>query len=339
MQHHSLMASIVEIRIPTYRRPVLLRRALASLVSQTYPLWRCIVIDDDPGGETRNVCAQFNDSRIIYQENERNLGVGANIDRAFSLDPLPGSTHACVLEDDNYYFPDCLRSNLELMAREGVDVVLRNQYLETPSSFGRSRVGPRTSYDGQYVEGVVSRDELWGAFFYSLGANNAGLFWRVGAGLNFSTLAMIDCPQFQERLRTLCIDRRAYIALKPQIVYRDNGTESYTRVFGLRWPLQYLRLTTRERNICLMLFAYLRQRNLEVHIWQSRFRKIDAGGERVFWRVGIPLGVPTNLTKKDRMTLVIKRTFAKLGSLLITEPINYTIGENRIEARLRNDDR
>src|SRR6516165_2061146 len=191
MQHHSLMASIVEIRIPTYRRPVLLRRALASLVSQTYPLWRCIVIDDDPGGETRNVCAQFNDSRIIYQENERNLGVGANIDRAFSLDPLIGSTNACVLEDDNYYFPDCLRSNLELMAREGVDVVLRNQYLETPSSFGRSRVGPRTSYDGQYVEGVVSRDELWGAFFYSLGANNAGLFWRVGAGLNFSTLAMI----------------------------------------------------------------------------------------------------------------------------------------------------
>src|SRR5262245_37785955 len=139
------MDCTVEIRIPTYRRPNLLRRALTSVVSQTYLLWRCIVIDDDPGDdEARRVCAEFNDGRIIYEKNETNLGVGANIDRAFSLDPLPGTTHACVLEDDNYYLPNCLKTNLEIMAREDVDVVLRNQLIETPnSSFSASVVGPR----------------------------------------------------------------------------------------------------------------------------------------------------------------------------------------------------
>ena len=330
------MDCIVEIRMPTYRRPALLRRALTSVVSQTYPLWRCIVFDDDPGGdEARRVCAEFNDVRIIYKKNKTNLGIGANIDRSFSLNPLPGTTHACVLEDDNYYLPDCLKSNLEIMAREDIDVVLRNQLIETPkSSFSSSVVGPRTVFDGRYVEGVASRDELWGVFPYTIGANNPSLFWRVAVGLNFSTGALTDCPIYQERLRTLCIDRPVYIAMDPQIVWRDNFTESWRPKYrGLRGALEHVRLTTRERNICLMLYAYLRNHNLETHIWQSRFRKIDARCEKVFWRVGIPLRIASNLTIRDRLILVVKREITKMSSLIVVEPIRYKIEKDRIEAR------
>src|SRR5579862_1131830 len=44
------MHGTVEIRVPTFRRPELLRRALASVIGQTYPDWRCIVLDDSPHG-------------------------------------------------------------------------------------------------------------------------------------------------------------------------------------------------------------------------------------------------------------------------------------------------
>ena len=329
------MDSIVEIRTPTYRRPAFLRRALASLVSQTYPMWRCIVLDDDPSSdEARHVCTEFNDSRIIYTKNETNLGVGSNSNRAFSLDPLPGTTHACVLEDDNYYLPDCLKGNLEIMVRERVDIVLRNQYFETPDSpFNPNIAEPFTRYGEEYVEGIATRDELWGSFFYNIGAIVPSLFWRIGVGLDFCTLEMTDCPLHQERLRTLCIDRPVYIAMDPQIVFHDNVSVSNSRPSyrGIRWHLWHLRMTTRERNICLMLYAYLRAHNLEGHIWQSRLRKIDAKAERVFWRVGIPLQVLSNLTRKDRMTMVAKRVLAKLASRIVVEPVNYKIGKDRIE--------
>jgi glycosyltransferase involved in cell wall biosynthesis len=326
----------VEVRVPTYRRPVLLRRALASLVAQTYPLWRAIVIDDDPtSDEARGACEEFKDNRIMYQKNEINLGVGANIDRAFSQSFLPGTTHACVLEDDNYYLPNCLRSNLEIMEQNEVDVVLRNQLIEAPdSTFTTSVVGPRTTYDGQYVDGVVCRDELWGSFFYSTAANNSSLFWRVGVGLNFSTLAMAGDPVFQERLRTLCIDRSVYIAMTAQIVWRDNGAESTRPKFrGLGWRLSQIRATTRERKLYLMLYTHLRKHNLEAHIWQSRLRKIDAGTERVFWRVGIQPPITTNLAAKDRVNLIIKRELAKMASLVVVESIKFALGKDRIVSR------
>jgi GT2 family glycosyltransferase len=329
-----MMNYSVEVRVPTYRRPVLLRRALASLVAQSYPLWRAIVIDDDPtSDEARRVCEEFNDNRIMYQKNEINLGVGENIDRGFSQLFLPGTTHACVLEDDNYYLPDCLRSNLDIMEKNEVDIVLRNQLIETPNStFSSSVVGPRTTYDGQYVDGVVSRDELWGTFFYSTAANNSSLFWRVGVGLNFSTLAMTDDPVFQERLRTLCIDRPVYVAMTAQIVWRDNGAESTRPKFrGLDWRLNQIRATTRERKLYLMLFTYLRKRNLEGHIWQSRLRKIDASAERVFWRVCIQPPMMTNLTAKDRVSLIVKREIAKMASLIVVESIKFKLGNDRVE--------
>ena len=37
---------LCEVRVPTFRRPTLLKRALLSLIDQTYSNWRCIVFDD-----------------------------------------------------------------------------------------------------------------------------------------------------------------------------------------------------------------------------------------------------------------------------------------------------
>src|SRR5262249_19431774 len=152
------------------------------------------VLDDEPGGgAARNVCARLNDQRIIYQSNERNLGVGANIDEAFSRLPLLGSTHACVLEDDNYYLPDFMAANLSTMAEHQVDIVLRNQLIEMPSApNAEGSVMPDAIYDGQYLEGIVGREELWATLFFSAAASNSSLFWRLDRGLSFSTRKYTD---------------------------------------------------------------------------------------------------------------------------------------------------
>jgi glycosyltransferase involved in cell wall biosynthesis len=318
---------VVEIRTPTFRRPKLLRRALESLIQQNHPRWCCRVFDDDPASDdAKRVCMELNDQRILYESNDSNLGVGGNIDKAFSQPPLPGSTHCCVLEDDNYYLPDLLASNLRIMANNDVDILLRNHLIEVPDT---GKVGPRTMYNGQYVEGIALREEFWGTFFYSTGVANAGLFWRLRRGISFSTVRMSDDPIFQERLRTLCLDRPLYIAMDPLVVWRDNRGES-TRPSGRLFNM-LVRAVARERELYHALYGYIRKHRLESYVWESRFRCFDAKCERVFRRVGISPPVPTQLKSSTRMSLHIKRELAKTASLFIRERVNYRIGLSKIE--------
>ncbi len=41
-------AGLVHIRTPTYKRPAALKRALQSMIAQTWENWVCDVYDDDP---------------------------------------------------------------------------------------------------------------------------------------------------------------------------------------------------------------------------------------------------------------------------------------------------
>jgi glycosyltransferase involved in cell wall biosynthesis len=331
----------VEVRTPTYRRPALLERALRSLIGQTHPHWRCIVLDDEPGGgQARDVCAKLNDQRITYRPNEHNLGVGPNIDAAFTREPLSGSTHACVLEDDNYYLPDFMAANLSVMTEQHVDIVLRNPLIEEPTvPNGEGTIVSGSIYDGQFVDGIVSKEELWATFFFAPAtpfslpaASNANLFWRLGQGLSFSTLGFTDDPVFQEHLRTLCLDRPVYVAMEPKVVWRNNGTESIRpKLSGLPFWLAHIRWLCRQRTLYRQLYQHLCQRGALDYVWRSRFREIDAACERVFWKVGIKPPVASRFSRKERAILIAKGELARMIGVLVAEPTKYRIGNYRVE--------
>jgi hypothetical protein len=239
----------------------------------------------------------------------------------------------CVLEDDSLFFPDFLESNISILSTHRVDLVLRNQVLEMRDANGVMRIGPQTRYTGQYVEGIATQAEIWGSFFYSTGANTASLFWRLRCGLDFSTLEMSTDSDFQERLRTLCIERPVYIAMDPKIVWRDNGSESWRpKISGWRWRLGQLRAADRERELYRRLYSWLDQRGLTRHVWQSRFRHVDAEAERVFHRVGIPIPVRSSMPARARMAIRMKRYLAHMVSSVIPEQINYIFIEDRIKS-------
>ena len=264
---------------------------------------------------------------------KENLGGGANIDEAFSRPPMPGATHACVLEDDNYYFPDYMAANLAIMAEHEVDIVLRNQLIElreTPNAGGN--VAPRTTYDGQYVEGIAAQEDLWATFFFSTAANNSSLFWRLGRGLRLSTKGLTDDPIFQERLRTLRIDRPVYIAMDPKVVWRDNGAESTRPTsHGLFWYLAQIRAACRERHLYHELYDHLRKRGVIDKVWRNRFRDIDANCERVFRRVGIRPPIASHFPTRDLVVLAAKRELARMIGKLVAEPVKYRIGTSGVE--------
>lgn len=305
--------ALIDVRVPTYRRPALLRRALCSLVNQHHNEWSASVIDDSPTREGSVIVRELADNRITYYPNPVNLGISANLDGAFSRPAHTGSAFACVLEDDNYYLPDHLADSIKLLEASGCDVMLRDHLIERVNHHdGSGEIGPETQYCGQYHEGPIDQLRLFAALFYSIGATNAGLFWRTHKGLDFSTRAYVDDVVWQERIRTLCIDRPVYMAMRPTVVWRDNGGNSWRTVpKGPLWHLNNVRWATIERKIYSALYSHLLRMNAEHFIWAPPAGEFSAARERVFHRVG--LAVPSDLMKigaSARSSLAFKRCVA-----------------------------
>src|SRR5215467_15983495 len=99
---------VFEVRVPTYNRPGLLRRAIDSLRSQTYPYWKAVVFDDSTSGESQDVTESAGDERISYQRNPVRMGAAGNIDQCFSPSKVASGHYGCLLEDDNFWLPNFL---------------------------------------------------------------------------------------------------------------------------------------------------------------------------------------------------------------------------------------
>src|SRR3989344_8039984 len=67
---------VITTIIPTYRRPVLLRRAILSALHQTYPHVRVCVYDNASSDATESVVAEIarHDPRVKYHRHSRNIG-------------------------------------------------------------------------------------------------------------------------------------------------------------------------------------------------------------------------------------------------------------------------
>ena len=69
----------VDILFPYYGDVSMMKQAVLSIVRQTNPDWRLIVVDDGyPDESIPGWFASLNDERITYMRNETNLGANAN---------------------------------------------------------------------------------------------------------------------------------------------------------------------------------------------------------------------------------------------------------------------
>jgi hypothetical protein len=74
---------VVEVRVPTFNRPALLRRALESLLVQTHSDWRAVILDDGNIEPTRALLGEMRDQRFVHRPNVNRLGAAKNIGQSF----------------------------------------------------------------------------------------------------------------------------------------------------------------------------------------------------------------------------------------------------------------
>jgi glycosyltransferase involved in cell wall biosynthesis len=98
------VAPLITTIIPTYRRPAMLRRAIKSVLDQTYPNFKVCVYDNASGDETAEVVAEFarEDTRVQYHCHKENIGAVKNF--CYGLNEID-TPYYSILSDDDVLLP------------------------------------------------------------------------------------------------------------------------------------------------------------------------------------------------------------------------------------------
>lgn len=92
----------VTVAICAYNRTDLLRESIESVLNQSYHDLRLLVIDDCSTADVEPLVRSYEDERIVYSRNEKNLGLVGNWNRAFEL---CDTEYLNVFHDDDRMFP------------------------------------------------------------------------------------------------------------------------------------------------------------------------------------------------------------------------------------------
>jgi len=104
----------VTVIIPTHNRSELLRCAISSVLSQTFEDFELCVIDDASSDDTEKVVGSFRDQRIRYLRHPTSKG-GAAARNTGILSST--SDYLAFLDDDDEWYPEKLRMQVELLDR------------------------------------------------------------------------------------------------------------------------------------------------------------------------------------------------------------------------------
>jgi glycosyltransferase involved in cell wall biosynthesis len=246
---------VISVITATYNRAETLARALDSLLSQTYPDWECILIDDGSTDETRRVIARYTDSRIRVFHHPVNRGFNAA--RNTGLDNIGGEWFTFVDSDDELA-PEALEVVLEIGESNDAGCVITNALnLETGELTGV----------GASHEGFLSQEES---------AALRGDYWGI------TRTSFLGELRFNERLpggetalwtRLYARTRRYYIDQALLIVHTQGGDRMSTKNLSLRQKIDMYSVLSEEPEYLDLLreFDPPHYRRIVLRIWAARF--------------------------------------------------------------------
>src|SRR5258705_3055544 len=119
---------LVSIVVPAFNVDWCVRRAIDSVLAQSFPEWELIVVNDGSTDDTRSVLASYGQAlRVIDQENR-----GMSAARNAGIRAARGSLVA-FLDADDYWLPDKLSRQVDLMqAKPDIGFCSTSARIENP---------------------------------------------------------------------------------------------------------------------------------------------------------------------------------------------------------------
>jgi glycosyltransferase involved in cell wall biosynthesis len=189
----------------TYNRAHLIKRAIDSLLAQTYPDWELIIVDDGSRDDTFTVIKDIvaSDPRIRYHYSD-NQGQSAARNLGFSMTTM---RYVTFLDSDDEYLPDHLQKRFDILSYEPAIELLHG---------GVEVVGEAMVVDKNDLSKQISLSEcvIGGTFFI-----RRDLWTRIGG---FDDILYSDDSDFFDRAK----EAGAYIKKVEYPTYRYYRTES-----------------------------------------------------------------------------------------------------------------
>lgn len=117
---------VFTVVIPTYNYAHYLKKSLASLISQTYPNWEAIVVNNFSTDDTEAVVAQFNDPRIKLVNFKNNGVIAAS--RNEGIVRAKGE-YVAFLDSDDYWYDNKLEACLKFMKETNIEFICNGEHL------------------------------------------------------------------------------------------------------------------------------------------------------------------------------------------------------------------
>ena len=136
----------VTVVITTYNRAGLLKRAVESVLSQTYTDYEIIIVDDCSSDNTQDVIAGFNHPRIHSFRHDGNRGPSASRNTGIAL---ASGKYIAFLDDDDEWLPVNLEARVHLLDEASCKVGLVYGWRDIVDDSNHSvRPGPRHTCRG-----------------------------------------------------------------------------------------------------------------------------------------------------------------------------------------------
>ncbi len=98
----------VSIILPTYNGAQFIRTAIDSVLNQTFQAWELIILSDGSIDQTKSIVQEYskNDERIIFLENEHNIGIQKTLNKGILF--AKGEYVTRLDDDDQWVYKDKL---------------------------------------------------------------------------------------------------------------------------------------------------------------------------------------------------------------------------------------
>ena len=149
---------IVSVVMPAYNAERFIEQAINSVLSQTFEDWELIIVDDCSTDATMSIIERLTvgDERVSVVRNEHNSGVAKTRNRG--LDLCKGEFVA-LLDSDDYWEPEKLAKQLELVKREQADIGYCSYAIVDGQSNKRANdfiVPPVATFDSTLIQSTMS---------------------------------------------------------------------------------------------------------------------------------------------------------------------------------------
>lgn len=145
---------LVSVIIPTHNRAHIIKRAILSVLNQTYTNLELIVVDDASTDETDEVINTINDSRLNYIKLEKNRG--ANHARNVGLENAAGE-YIAFQDSDDEWLNLKLEKQIDVMLKQGEQIgIVYTGFLRVEKNHARYFPSKRTQKSGKIVEQLLN---------------------------------------------------------------------------------------------------------------------------------------------------------------------------------------